>query len=170
MNVVMADTLRFPATEWGSFASPTPFQTSGWYRAWLAAEPEEAEPVIVRTPHAAVALQISDHDGERALRPLGFPWADYHDAVGTAVDALAAALVETKDALRLPLLLHDVVPDGLLDRTMQILGAKVSNASPTGAIDLAVPLPARRELVRKERQLRRLGDLRIVHHRDRADI
>jgi CelD/BcsL family acetyltransferase involved in cellulose biosynthesis len=171
VEVTPATDIAFDA-EWDALAARTPFQTSGWYRAWLAgaAESEGAEPLLVRTPRAAVALQISDHDGERAIRPLGFPWADYHDAIGADDDALAASILQLKRELQLPLLLHDVLPEGILDRTMRRLGATLSDASPVGAIDLTNEIPPRREFARKERQLQRLDELHIVHHRDHDHI
>ncbi|HEX6717092.1 MAG TPA: hypothetical protein VF088_08265, partial [Pyrinomonadaceae bacterium] len=70
-------------------SSATIFQTSSWYKAWLAivANHECAQPLILRYPatgpiRAGVALQINSE----TIRPLSAPWADYHDGVGNPFD------------------------------------------------------------------------------------
>lgn len=65
----------------------TPFQTSGWWRAWIreASAAEGATPVLARALSAdgrtlLAGLQVHQDGGQATLRPLSWPWADYHEA------------------------------------------------------------------------------------------
>lgn len=185
------DMLQVLSPGWDRLAAANPcatvFQSVGWYRAWLeaVAAAEEAEPLVLRVPaagpaRAALALQICRVQGAPALRPLSWPWADYHDAVGDpedaeAAEALAAALAGLVEESGFPLVLDDVVAGGFLAEIMERLGLAAEAASPVGAISLADPerlelIRQRREHHRKELQLARRGEVRCVHRRDREEI
>ncbi|HET7232369.1 MAG TPA: GNAT family N-acetyltransferase [Longimicrobium sp.] len=168
---------------WAGSPAATTFQSAGWYRAWLAAvAPHEgAEPLVLRVPHAAVALQrCAGADGAPQLAPLSWPWADYHDAVAAGpADEAAAALGPALEALvqetGLPLLLDDVVPGGVLDRATRGDAFHRAPASPTGAIDLGDAAHVRAILSRpehllKRRRLERRGAVDCRHHTGRDEI
>jgi CelD/BcsL family acetyltransferase involved in cellulose biosynthesis len=185
------DVLQVFGPAWDRLAEANPcataFQSRGWYRAWLeaVAAAEEAEPLVLQVPaagpaRAALALQVCRVQGEPALRPLSWPWADYHDAVGDpndaeAAESLATALTDLVEESGLSLVLDDVVASGFLVRVMERLGIAAEAASPVGAIDLTNAerlerLRQRREHHRKEHQLARHGEVRCVHRRDREEI
>lgn len=176
--------------EWDDLARANPratvFQTSGWYSAWLGnvAAHENAEPLVLRFPvdgtmRAAVALQIS-RDPEVTIRPLSWPWADYHDAVGSpfdgeAIEALAITLREFMTQERWSLVLDEVVPGGILERIADHLGAELSESSHTAAVDLTNLshtnlVLGRREYVAKSRRLARLGRVACRHHGRREEV
>jgi CelD/BcsL family acetyltransferase involved in cellulose biosynthesis len=171
-------------SEWDELGRANPqatvFQTSGWYRAWLetVAAHELAVPIVLRVPdsgrcRAAVALQIS-HTGVTALRPLSWPWADYHDGVGSpfdheAIKSIAWALEDLMAEQQCPLLLDDVLSGGLWQRILAHLPVLDTSSSYTSAIDLtdAVHLESvlsKKEYIRKWQRLLRLGPVKCKHH------
>lgn len=185
-----ADARRALTHEWDELAWANPratvFQTSHWYAAWMeaVAEHERAEPLVLCVPasgrmRAGLALQIS-RDPVPTLRPLSWPWADYHEGVGSpfddeAVEELAAALGELLAAERCPLVLDDVVGGGILERVARRLGAAESMSSHTAAVDLSNAarvafILGRREHLLKSRRLGRLGPVACRHHVEPSEI
>jgi CelD/BcsL family acetyltransferase involved in cellulose biosynthesis len=165
----------------------TVFQTTHWYKAWIraVAEPEAAEPLILRVPdkgrlRAGIALQIGRVDGQPAITPLSWPWADYHDAVGDPADkqslaALACALDDCADSHRCPVILDEIVPGGLVAEALGRLGISPGSAAKTESIVLTdephiAEILASREHNVKWRRLNRLGPIRCLHHETAADI
>ncbi len=184
------DALQAFTHEWDQLARANPratvFQTSGWYAAWVeaVAAHERAEPLILRVPavgrmRAAVALQISQAP-VATIRPLSWPWADYHEGVGNpfdreAIEALAGALRELVMEEQCPLVFDDVVPGGILEEVSSRLPTKQSESSHTAAIDLTDSAHTervlnRREHVVKSRRLRRLGPVSCQHHSEPTEI
>jgi CelD/BcsL family acetyltransferase involved in cellulose biosynthesis len=176
--------------EWDELArantSATIFQTSGWYRAWLAtvAGHERAEPLVLRFPatgpiRAGLALQISLEPAV-TIRPLSSPWADYHDAVGDpfdfeAIESLACTLQEFIEETGYPLVLDEVVPGGMLERIAGHLDVRRSESSATAAIDLTNSLHTAHVLSRKEHlaksaRLARLGRVACRHQSERTEV
>jgi CelD/BcsL family acetyltransferase involved in cellulose biosynthesis len=172
--------------EWDALAAANPkakvFQTSSWYLAWIesVAAHERASPILLRVPadgkvRAAVALQLSGGEVE-ALRPLSWPWADYHDGVGSlldreAIEALSRGVRELVAAQGRPLLLEDVVPGGMWESIVAHLPVSTSASSHTSAIELTDAAHIehvlnRKEHVVKSRRLQRLGCVRCQHHLD----
>ncbi|GAA1938450.1 hypothetical protein GCM10009738_09370 [Kitasatospora viridis] len=168
--------------------APTPFQSAGWCRAWVteAAAAEGAVPLLVRAgttdgQTVRVGLQLHAEEAGPVLRPLSWPWADYHEAwtegpaphaePAGAAQALAEALDEVQRSEGASLDLPDVVAGGLLHRAGLLLGARESPASPVVSIDLTDPervaaVVERKETVRKRRLLARQGEVSLVHWRD----
>jgi CelD/BcsL family acetyltransferase involved in cellulose biosynthesis len=156
----------------------TPFQSAWWYRVWsrLAAPAESCTPFVVTAGdgdrRAACAFGV--YGGDRpVVRPLGWPWADYHDAVG-ARDEATAALVEAiveRVAAEHPLELAELRPGGLLERAGRRLGGTVTEGSTTVALDLRdaerlAEATGRKEYQLKRRRLQRLGALVTTQLRD----
>jgi CelD/BcsL family acetyltransferase involved in cellulose biosynthesis len=180
------DAIYFLRSEWDAMERLNPlatvFQTSGWYSAWIesVAHHERAEPLVLclydfGKPRAGIALQVSDTDGG-SIQVLSWPWADYHEAVGSpldgdAIELLARAVMGMIEELRLPIIFEDVMAGGLLERVMRLLSARESAASPTEAIDLTDAAHLRsildhHEYVVKSRRLGRLGPVRCHHYRE----
>ena len=178
------DAIHMLRSEWDGMAQLNPqatiFQTSSWYTAWVesVAAYERAEPLVLYIhhsgkPRAAIALQVSDTSGA-IIRPLSWPWADYHEAVGSpldveALESLAKAVLVMIEELRIPLLLEEVMADSMLEKVMRLLPARESPASPTEAIDLTDAAHLRdildqHEYVVKWRRLGRLGPVRCHHY------
>jgi CelD/BcsL family acetyltransferase involved in cellulose biosynthesis len=169
-------------------AAPTPFQTAGWYRSWIseAAESEGATPLMVTVLTAAggrscIGLQLHETQSGPVIRPLSWPWADYHcacresDPAVDAEQALAAAIDGLQRCEGARLDLPDVAEGDLLHRAALALGAHVRPGSPVVSIDLTdgghvAALVGRKETVRKGRQLARLGDVALVHWREPGDL
>jgi CelD/BcsL family acetyltransferase involved in cellulose biosynthesis len=179
----------------GPTRAPTPFQTAGWRRAWItrAAHSEAATPILVETGlpggrgRVSVGLQLHDTAAGPVLRPLSWPWADYHDACDTTADdtmvcghpdaarVLAEAIDDLQRAERARLDLPDLVAGGLLHRAAIRLGAQVRPSSTVVSIDLGDAhhvrsIVNRKETVRKARRLARLGTVSLVHLREPADV
>ena len=171
----------------------TPFQTAGWWRAWIrtAATKEGAVPVLAaaQLPGGRTVLaglqQHRLYGGRIVLMPLSWPWADYHEAVtiadspatagqpGIPTDAgttriLAGALDQARRQFRARLDLPDLVNGGLLHRAAVHLGAQISPSSTVVRVDLTSPENVRRmtgrgEIRRKTRRLELLGTLRLTN-------
>lgn len=173
----------------GVVDAPTPFQTPGWYRAWIeqAAASEGARPLVVdvdlpERPNAlGVGLQVHEADGERVVRPLSWPWADYHDAWqhgGPHADAdhlLAEAIEAVQHREHARLELPDLIDGGLLHQAMTLLGARISPCSPVVAIDLTDrervrSIVDRKETARKRRALSGMGLLSHTHRHEPAGV
>lgn len=169
--------------------APTPFQTPGWCRAWIihAARSEAATPILLEAGlpdggRVRVGLQAHHLGAEQVLRPLSWPWADYHEACELpgrghpdAARVLAEALDDLQRAERARLDLPDLVDGGLLHGAAVQLGARVRPSSTVVSVDLADTehvrtIASRKETARKARRLARLGRLSLVHHRDPADV
>jgi CelD/BcsL family acetyltransferase involved in cellulose biosynthesis len=164
----------------------TVFQTSGWYRAWVetAAAAEDAEPLVLRVPacgppRTALALQRCRLEGEDVLRPLSWPWADYHDAVGDpsdqeAVSALVAGLKSLVNELGRTLVLDEIVPDGLLATALRPLSIG-HPASVTETIDLRdsahiARIVGRSEHRAKWRALQNRGETKVRHRQGLDEV
>ncbi|WP_435174271.1 GNAT family N-acetyltransferase [Actinacidiphila sp. bgisy145] len=170
--------------------APTPFQSAGWCRAWIAeaAAAEGAAPLLLRAATAAgrpvyAGLQVHSEPAGKVLRPLCWPWADYHRAWWPegepepegAAAALAAALAELQRIEGAALDLQDVAEGDLLHRAALLAGARSSPASPVVAFDLTdaervAAVLGRKETVRKARLLARRGRVELIHWRDPADL
>lgn len=162
----------------------TPFQTRGWWRAWIleAADAEGAVPVLVRVartdrPTQVIGLQLHQSEGAAVLRPLSWPWADYHevaqvgDASPTAIDrdieALADALDRCRKEFGARLELTDLLADGPLLRAVSALGAVPRPEETVVRLDLTDPevvrgVAERRDMRRKRRRIGRLGRLALT--------
>ncbi|MGW2642928.1 GNAT family N-acetyltransferase [Streptomyces sp. NPDC001348] len=162
----------------------TPFQTCGWWRAWIreAAGAEGATPVLLHVtrtdrPTLVVGLQLH-HDGSTALlRPLSWPWADYHEVAevgGTSptgsepdIGALAEAIDRCQREFGARLELSDLMADGPLLRAVSELGAVSRRSDTVFRLDLTDPdvvrrVSERRDVRRKRRRIERLGTLRLT--------
>jgi CelD/BcsL family acetyltransferase involved in cellulose biosynthesis len=169
----------------------TPFQTNGWWRGWIreAAPAERAMPVLARAPAAdggtlVAGLQVHRTSTPCTMRPLSWPWADYHDAArvyatgrssprpeADAADAdahaLAAAIDSVRHDLGAALALEDLVDGGLLHRSAVVLGARTRPGTAVVSLDLNDPdtvsrIIERGEMRRKRRKLEREGTLRLT--------
>jgi CelD/BcsL family acetyltransferase involved in cellulose biosynthesis len=166
-------------------AAPTPFQTAGWYRAWIreAAGSEGATPLLVTAGlpggrRVRVGLQVHVTESGPVLRPLSWPWADYHCAspdtghkAGEADQALAGAIDKVQRAEGARLDLPDVAADGTLHRAAIRLGARIRPGSPVVSIDLAdsrrvSAIVNRGEIALKRRRLARLGQVTLTHQHE----
>lgn len=182
---------RFLEERWDRLVALNPrataFQTAAWYRGWVesAARAEGAEPVLLcvgppGAPRAALALQRTSGGGEPSLRSLSWPWSDYHEAVGSALDpeavaGLAHALAALPGLAGCPLVLDEAIPGGLLDAAASAAGASAEASSPTEAIDLddgphVERVLGHREHQVKQRRLERAGEVRCVHHDSPEEI
>ena len=167
----------------------TPFQTSGWWRAWIreASAAEGATPVLARALSAdgrtlLAGLQVHQDGGQATLRPLSWPWADYHEAASEPARARAAAasanaggqaadvclLADSIGLLRRELeaglILDDLLDGGLLERSAVALGAQSRPSVAVVRLDLTQPdtvrwMTSRGEIRRKRRRLEREGTL-----------
>ena len=166
----------------------TPFQTAGWCRAWIreAAGTEGASPVLLRVGQAdgtrvSAGLQLHHDVGGPGLRPLTWPWADYHEAVGDAAECpdAASTLAEgigrflRQESARLDF--PDLVPGGLLHEACVRLGAAITPSTPTAALDLrdaerVAEVLATGEIRMKGRRLARCGRVSTVHLADPGDV
>ncbi|MER8012038.1 GNAT family N-acetyltransferase [Streptomyces sp. NPDC094149] len=162
----------------------TPFQTCGWWRAWIreAADAEGATPVLVHMtrpdrPTLVVGLQLHQDGGTALLRPLSWPWADYHEVahVGDASSAgpepdiggLAEAIGRCQQEFGAKLELSDLIADGPLLRAVSELGATPWPTNLVFRLDLTDPdivrrVSERRDIRRKRRRIERLGTLRLT--------
>lgn len=175
---------KFFTNDWDDLVRINPratvFQTSGWYKAWIqaAADYESSEPVIIHIPfngysRFAVALQIN-HAGNKTICPLSFPWADYHDGVGSpfddeAIKLISQILLEFVNKQQCPLVLNDVVPGGIWERILSYLPVVESQSTYTSGINLTDHTHLektfnKKEHVVKQRRLERLGKVRCRHH------
>ncbi|MEV0277859.1 GNAT family N-acetyltransferase [Streptomyces sp. NPDC050610] len=162
----------------------TPFQTRGWWRAWIreAADAEGATPVLVhlaRTgrPGLVVGLQLHQDGGTAVLRPLSWPWADYHEVAeaGEAspteaepgIGELAEAIGRCQQEFGARLDLRNLIADGPLQRAVSELGAAPRPSETVVRLDLTDPdvvrrVSERRDIRRKRRRVERLGTLRLT--------
>ncbi|MEU8591164.1 GNAT family N-acetyltransferase [Streptomyces sp. NPDC048664] len=162
----------------------TPFQTRGWWRAWIreAADAEGATPVLVHLtrsdrPTLVVGLQLHQDGGTALLRPLSWPWADYNevaqvgDGPPTASEPDIAALAEAIDGCQREfgarLELTDLMAGGPLLRAVSALGAVPRPSDTVFRLDLTDPdvvrrVSERRDMRRKRRRLGRAGTLRLT--------
>jgi CelD/BcsL family acetyltransferase involved in cellulose biosynthesis len=165
-------------------SAPTPFQTRGWWRAWIreAADAEGATPLLVhmtRTdrPTLVVGLQLHHEGSAAVLRPLSWPWADYHEVaeVGDAsptcsesdIGGLAEAIDRCQREFGARLELSDLIADGPLLRAASELGASPRPSETVVRLDLTDPdvvqrVSERRDMRRKRRRIERLGTLRLT--------
>ena len=162
----------------------TPFQTCGWWRAWIreAADAEGATPVLVHMTRPGrttlvVGLQLHQGDGTALLRPLSWPWADYNE-VAEAGDAsptgsepdiggLAEAIDQCQREFGARLELSELIADGPLLRAACALGAASRPSDAVFRLDLTDPdvvrrVSERRDVRRKRRRIERLGTLRLT--------
>lgn len=169
--------------EWDALAAANPkatsFQTAWWYRTWarVVAPSESCTPVVLTaqrgSTRVACAFAICSGETGDVVRPLGWPWSDYHDAVGPGCDeavSLVAAMLRRLSG-ELAVELDDVRPDGLLARAASRLGIVAQPSSQTVSIDLRdAPhlrrITGRREHATKRRRLERMGPLRCAHLRE----
>ncbi|GGU29558.1 GNAT family N-acetyltransferase [Streptomyces violascens] len=162
----------------------TPFQTCGWWRAWIreAADAEGATPVLVhitRTdrPTLVVGLQLHQDGGTALLRPLSWPWADYHEVaeVGDAsptgsepdIAGLAEAIDRCQREFGARLELSNLRAGGPLLRAVSALGAAPRPSDTVFRLDLTDSdvvrrVSERRDMRRKRRRIERLGTLRLT--------
>lgn len=171
----------------------TPFQTRGWWRAWIreAAHAEGATPVLVhlaRTdrPALVVGLQLHQDGGTAVLRPLSWPWADYHEVAevgegpptgeptsaqpagpGPGIGGLAEAIDRCRREFRARLELSNLPAGGPLVRAVSELGAAPQPSETVFRLDLTDPdvlqrVSERRDMRRKRRRIERLGTLRLT--------
>jgi CelD/BcsL family acetyltransferase involved in cellulose biosynthesis len=162
----------------------TPFQTRGWWRAWIreAADAEGATPVLVhmrRTarPALVVGLQLHQDGGMALLRPLSWPWADYHEVAEVSdasptgpesdIGGLAEAIDQCQREFGARLELSDLIADGPLLRAVSELGAALRPSDTVFRLDLTDPgvvlrVSERRDMRRKRRRIERLGALRLT--------
>ncbi|MBM9503806.1 GNAT family N-acetyltransferase [Actinacidiphila acididurans] len=162
----------------------TPFQTRGWWRAWIreAADAEGATPVLVhltRTdrPTVVVGLQLHQDGGTAVLRPLSWPWADYHEVAevgdasptgpGPDIEGLAEAIGRCQREFGARLELSNLVAEGPLVRAVSELGAAPQPSETVFRLDLTDPevvqrVSERRDMRRKRRRIERLGTLRLT--------
>jgi CelD/BcsL family acetyltransferase involved in cellulose biosynthesis len=175
--------------EWLAEADPgtTVFQTGHWCRAWIkaVATADRQEPVILRWFQGdrlvlGVALQIGpDRCGGRTVSPLGSPWIDYQETVGSAPDELLPAAAreirQLASQFKASLRFSDVRADGTLERILSQLSAVYEPSTPVISIDLRntehlARLLHSQEYRMKRRRLMRLGPLVLRHHRDPSAI
>jgi CelD/BcsL family acetyltransferase involved in cellulose biosynthesis len=164
----------------------TVFQTGAWFAAWIEtiAEREHARPLALvhrvdGRLRGLLPLQLST-GGRPALRPLSYPWADYHEALGDPLDrglvaALATALRAYVTVQQAPLALSDVVAGGLWERVARHAGAKCRAGEAVASIDLQDESALRhildsREHRIKRRRMARLGSVDFRHFHRREDI
>ncbi|MEU1630762.1 GNAT family N-acetyltransferase [Streptomyces sp. NPDC020096] len=162
----------------------TPFQTRGWWRAWIreAADAEGATPVLVHMtcadrPTLVVGLQLHQDGSTAVLRPLSWPWADYHEVavVGDAsptgpepdIGGLAEAIDRCQREFGARLELSNLIADGPLLRAVSELGAAPRPSEMVVRLDLTDPdvvqrVSERRDMRRKRRRIERLGTLRLT--------
>ncbi|MFK0180184.1 GNAT family N-acetyltransferase [Streptomyces xanthochromogenes] len=162
----------------------TPFQTAGWWRAWIreAADAEGTTPVLVHVtrtdrPTLVVGLQLHRDAGTALLRPLSWPWADYNevaavdDASSTAPEPDIAGLADAIDRCQREfgarLELSNLLLGGPLLRAMSELGATPRPSDTVFRLDLTDPdivrrVSERRDMRRKRRRIERLGTLRLT--------
>lgn len=162
----------------------TPFQTRGWWRAWIreAAEAEGTTPVLIRMartdrPTLVVGLQLHQDGSTTLLRPLSWPWADYHEVaeVGDGpptgpepdIGGLAEAIDRCQREFGARLELSNLIADGPLLRAMSELGATLRPSETVFRLDLTDPdvvrrVSERRDMRRKRRRIGRLGKLRLT--------
>ncbi|WP_367137407.1 MULTISPECIES: GNAT family N-acetyltransferase [Streptomyces] len=162
----------------------TPFQTRGWWRAWTreAADAEGATPVLIhmtRTdrPALVVGLQLHQDGSTVVLRPLSWPWADYHEVaeVGAAsptgpepgTGGLAEAIDRCRREFGARLELSNLIAGGPLLRAVSELGAAPRPSETVFRLDLTDPevvrrVSERRDMRRKRRRIERLGTLRLT--------
>lgn len=162
----------------------TPFQTCGWWRAWIreAAEAEGTTPVLVHMargdrPTLVVGLQLHQDGGTALLRPLSWPWADYNEVaeVGDApptgpepdIEGLAEAIDRCQREFGARLELSNLIADGPLLRAVSELGATSWPSDTVFRLDLTDPdivrrVSERRDMRRKRRRIERLGKLRLT--------
>ncbi|MFD7165281.1 GNAT family N-acetyltransferase [Streptomyces violascens] len=162
----------------------TPFQTCGWWRAWIreAADAEGATPVLIHItradrPTVVVGLQLHQDGGTALLRPLSWPWADYNEvaevggapSTGPAPDigALAEAIDQCQREFGARLELSELIADGPLLRAVSELGAVSRASDMVFRLDLTDPdvvrrVSERRDMRRKRRRIERLGKLRLT--------
>lgn len=170
-------------------ASPkaTVFQTAAWFASWIetVAEREHARPLALvhrvdGRLRGLLPLQLLTRGGQASLRPLSYPWADYHEALGDPLDSelvesLAAGLRAHVTAQQMPLVLRDVVAGGLWERVAQSARATCSAGSEIAGIDLEDESTLRRILQGhehqiKRRRLARLGRVDCRHFDHPEDI
>lgn len=171
---------------WDALVSLNPratvFQSSAWYQAWLetVADAERASLRVLlagprEQPRAGLALQLSAaQTGVPTIRPLSWPWADYHEAVGSPLDRQAVlglidGLRHLRERERVAFDLDELVPGGMLVDIARELGLSESDASPTEAIDLNDAAHVARVLASREhhlklRRLQRVGAVELDHH------
>lgn len=168
----------------------TPFQTAGWLRAWTtyAASAEGARPILATTqvrPDVRVAVPLQLHQqagGPPVFRPLGWPWADYHETFTTGGQisadeqavAVALALDRAQACAGADLELSDVRAGGPLHHGALRIGALESPSSPVLSLDLSDhehwhSVANRAEVRRKRRLLESLGKVRLREVRDPAE-
>ncbi|MFD7339171.1 GNAT family N-acetyltransferase [Streptomyces violascens] len=162
----------------------TPFQTCGWWRAWMheAAEAEGATPLLVHVtstdrPTLVVGLQLHQDGSTALLRPLSWPWADYHEVaeVGDAsptgsvpdIAGLAEAIDRCQREFGARLELSNLRTDGPLLRAVSALGATPRPSDTVFRLDLTDSdvvrrVSERRDMRRKRRRIERLGELRLT--------
>ncbi len=162
----------------------TPFQTCGWWRAWIreAAESEGATPVLVHTmspdrPALVVGLQLHQDGGTALLRPLSWPWADYHEVAEAGdtshlgaepdIEGVAEAIDRCQREFGARLELCNLIADGPLLRAVSELGAVLQPSDTVFRLDLTDPdvvrrVSERRGIQRKRRRIERLGKLRLT--------
>ncbi|WP_406510019.1 GNAT family N-acetyltransferase [Streptomyces sp. NBC_00212] len=160
----------------------TPFQTCGWWRAWIreAAEAEGTTPVLVHMargdrPTLVVGLQLHQDGGTALLRPLSWPWADYNEVAevgdppptGPDIEGLAVAIDRCQREFGARLELSNLIADGPLLRAVSELGATSRPSDTVFRLDLTDPdivrrVSERRDMRRKRRRIERLGKLRLT--------
>ncbi|GIH11883.1 GNAT family N-acetyltransferase [Rugosimonospora africana] len=161
----------------------TSFQRAWWYRTWVrvVAAAESCTPVVFTAEAGGVRVGcgfgLYATDSGTVARPLGWPWSDYHDAVGPdsplGVDLVATML--TRLGADHPVELRELRPHGLLARAGRKLGWTAAPDSETVAVNLRDAahlqrVTGRREYAMKRRRLARLGELRLTQLGDPDDI
>ncbi|MFE3525010.1 GNAT family N-acetyltransferase [Streptomyces sp. NPDC059161] len=187
MNAVAFEYGASAATEFldaHRISARTPFQTRGWWRAWIreAADAEGATPVLVhmtRTdgPTLVVGLQLHQDGSTALLRALSWPWADYHEVAevgdasptgaGPDITGLAEAIDRCQREFGARLELSNLRADGPLLRAVTELGAAPRPSDTVFRLDLTNSdvvrgVSERRDMRRKRRRIERLGKLRLT--------
>ncbi|MFI5568989.1 GNAT family N-acetyltransferase [Streptomyces sp. NPDC051740] len=187
MNVIAFEYGARAATDFldtHQLSARTPFQTNGWWRAWVreAAGAEGTTPVLVHVtrpgrPTPVVGLQLHQDDGTALLRPLSWPWADYHEVAyvgdvssigpGSDIGGLAEAIDRCQQEFGAKLELSDLITDGPLLRAVSELGVAPQPSNVVFWLDLTDPdivrrVSERRDMRRKLRRIERLGTLRLT--------
>jgi CelD/BcsL family acetyltransferase involved in cellulose biosynthesis len=160
---------------WRSSGHGTVFQSSGWYRSWLATVGHDAEPIVLHASNRGgglVGVALQRDASTSTVSPLSSPWADYHDVVGTVDDIACSSIADAlvglvKDGARIEL--SEVRQGSALGWVAARAGLRASPGTPTSAIDLRKNATVRRVLDRREhvkkmRQLHRLGDVELTLH------